>query len=93
MAAIAADRHLPLGLLALQNGLINQSQLVAAFQAWTLEKSRPLADHLVALGHLSPAQRSVVEAMAARLSSASPPWRARWAAARSSSRGRCVASR
>jgi serine/threonine-protein kinase len=65
MAAVAADRHLLLGLLALQNGLINQSQLVAAFQAWTLEKSRPLADHLVALGHLSPAQRSVVEAMAA----------------------------
>ena len=65
MAAIAADRHLLLGLLALQNGLIHQSQLVAAFQAWTLEKSRPLADHLVALGHLSPAQRSVVEAMAA----------------------------
>ena len=65
MAAIAADRHLLLGLLALQNGLIHQSQLVAAFQAWTLEKSRPLPDHLVALGHLSPAQRSVVEAMAA----------------------------
>jgi eukaryotic-like serine/threonine-protein kinase len=60
-----ADRHLLLGLLALQNGLIHQSQLVAAFQAWTLEKSRPLADHLVGLGHLSPAQRSVVEAMAA----------------------------
>ena len=65
MATIAADRHLLFGLLALQNGLIHQSQLVAAFQAWTLEKSRPLADHLVALGHLSPAQRSVVEAMAA----------------------------
>jgi eukaryotic-like serine/threonine-protein kinase len=65
MAATAADRHLLLGLLALQNGLIHQSQLVAAFQAWTLEKSRPLADYLVALGHLSPAQRSVVEAMAA----------------------------
>jgi hypothetical protein len=65
MAAIAANRHLLLGLLALQNGLIHQSQLVAAFQAWTLEKSRPLAGHLVALGHLSPAQRSVVDAMAA----------------------------
>jgi serine/threonine-protein kinase len=65
MAAIAADRHLLLGLLALQNGLIQQAQLVAAFQAWTLEKSRPLTDHLVALGHLSPAQRSVVEALAA----------------------------
>jgi WD40 repeat protein/tRNA A-37 threonylcarbamoyl transferase component Bud32 len=65
MAAVAADRDLLFGLLALQNGLIDQGQLVAAFQAWTPEKSRPLADYLVALGHLSPAQRSVVEAMAA----------------------------
>ena len=30
----AADRHLLFGLLALQNGIINQSQFVAAFQAW-----------------------------------------------------------
>ena len=29
----AADRHLLFGLLALQNGLIDQVQLVAAFQA------------------------------------------------------------
>ncbi len=36
----AADRHLLFGLLALQNGIINQGQLVLAFQAWTLDKSR-----------------------------------------------------
>jgi hypothetical protein len=30
----AADRNLLFGLLALQNGLIDQVQLVAAFQAW-----------------------------------------------------------
>ena len=46
------DRHLLFGLLALQNGLIDQAQLVAAFQAWTRDKSRPLADHLIALGDL-----------------------------------------
>jgi hypothetical protein len=40
------------GLLALQNGLINQAQLVTAFQAWTLDKSRSLADQLVARGDL-----------------------------------------
>jgi eukaryotic-like serine/threonine-protein kinase len=39
-----------LGLLALQNGLIDQAQLVAAFQAWTLDKARALADQLVARG-------------------------------------------
>jgi eukaryotic-like serine/threonine-protein kinase len=65
MAAVAADSELLFGLLALQNGLINQAQLVAAFQAWTLERSKSLADHLVVLGHLSPARRPVVEAMEA----------------------------
>ena len=40
--------HLLFGLLALQNGLIDQGQLVAAFQAWTLDKSRSLAYHLEA---------------------------------------------
>ena len=64
MAAIPADRNLLVGLLALQNGLINQVQLVAAFQAWTLDKVRALADHLISLGHLNDAQRAVVEAMA-----------------------------
>jgi hypothetical protein len=47
MATAAADHNLLFGLLALQNGLINQVQLVAAFQAWTLDKARALADHLV----------------------------------------------
>src|SRR5215469_11128119 len=64
MAALAADRNLLFGLLALQNGLINQGQLVAGFQAWTLDKARALADHLIALGHLNDAQRAVVEAIA-----------------------------
>jgi tRNA A-37 threonylcarbamoyl transferase component Bud32 len=61
---IDRSRDLLFGLLALQNGLINQVQLVAAFQAWTLDKARALADHLIAHGHLNDAQRAVVEAMA-----------------------------
>jgi serine/threonine protein kinase len=61
---IELSRDLLFGLLALQNGLINQAQLVAAFQAWTLDKARALADHLIALGHLDDAQRAVVEALA-----------------------------
>ena len=55
----AADRDLLFGLLALQNGLIDQVQLVAAFQAWTRDKARPLADHLVARGDLDAEQRAV----------------------------------
>src|SRR5262249_3291563 len=63
MAAIAADRDLLFGLLALQNGLIDQGQLVAAFQAWTRDRARPLADHLAARGDLDTDQRAGVEAM------------------------------
>ena len=59
-----ADRHLLFGLLALQNGIINQGQLVAAFQAWTLDKSRSLADHLEARGDLTAAKRALLEALA-----------------------------
>jgi WD40 repeat protein/serine/threonine protein kinase len=65
MATIAADRHLLFGLLALQVGLIDQAQLVAAFHAWTRDKARPLADHLVALGYLTPEQLPVLSALAA----------------------------
>ena len=64
MADTAADRSLLLGLLALQNGLIDQGQLVAAFQAWTLDKSRSLADHLEARGDLTAAKRALLDALA-----------------------------
>ena len=46
----AADRHLLFGLLALQNGLIDQGQLVAAFQAWSRDKSKSLAENLETRG-------------------------------------------
>ena len=62
----AADRNLLFGMVALQNGLINQSQLVAAFHAWTLDKSRTLADHLEANGNLDSDDRGAVEALMAR---------------------------
>jgi serine/threonine-protein kinase len=63
---MTADRHLLFGLLALQNGLINQGQLVAAFQAWTLDKACALADHLIGRGDLDVDDRSAVEALVAR---------------------------
>src|ERR1035438_2260051 len=66
MAKIDTDRNLLFGLLALQNGLIDQGKLVAAFQAWTLDKGRPLADHLVARGDLDADDRNAVEALVAR---------------------------
>ncbi len=63
MAAIATERDLLFGLLALQNGLIDQGKLVAAFQAWTRDKARPLAEHLTARGDLDRDQCAGVEAM------------------------------
>ena len=63
MAAVAANRELLFGLLALQNGVINQAQLVLAFQAWTLDKSRSLADYLQERGELASARRALVEAL------------------------------
>jgi tetratricopeptide (TPR) repeat protein/tRNA A-37 threonylcarbamoyl transferase component Bud32 len=59
----APDRDLLFGLLALQNGLIDQVQLVAGFQAWTRDKARPLAGHLVARGDLDAGDRDAVEAL------------------------------
>jgi serine/threonine protein kinase len=61
--AAHADQHLLFGLLALQNGLIDQGALVAAFQAWTRDKARALADHLVDRGDLDDDQRGVIDAM------------------------------
>jgi serine/threonine-protein kinase len=63
---MAADRHLLFGLLALQNGLIDQGGLVAAFQAWTRDKATPLADHLIVRGDLDAGDRSAVEALVER---------------------------
>ena len=48
-----------------QNGLINQAQLVAAFQAWSLDKAQSLADCLVARRDLNAAQRAAIEVLAA----------------------------
>ena len=47
-------RDLLFGLLALQTGLINQAQLVAAFHAWTQAKDRPMAEILAEQGALEP---------------------------------------
>jgi eukaryotic-like serine/threonine-protein kinase len=59
------NRDLLFGLIALQVGLIDQSQLVAAFQAWVRDKARPLADHLADRGGPDVDGRAAVEAMVA----------------------------
>ncbi len=66
MATVAAAEDLLFGLLALQNGLIDQAKLVAAFQAWTLDKSRSLAEQLVGRGDLDADDRAALEGLVAR---------------------------
>src|SRR4051794_23774393 len=60
------SRDLLFGLLALQNGLIDQDQLVIAFRTWTRDKGRALADHLVDRGDLVVDDRAAVDALVAR---------------------------
>lgn len=56
-----SERNLLLGLLACQNGFISQPQLLAAFAAWILNKSRGLDSHLVEQGALSGEETEVLE--------------------------------
>jgi serine/threonine-protein kinase len=63
---MAADRHLLFGLIALQHGIIDPRQLLNAFQAWTLDKSRSLADYLAERGDVDAEDRAAVEALAVR---------------------------
>ena len=60
-----AEGHLLFGLIALQVGLVDQGQLVAAFQAWARDKTRTLADVLTDRGALNAESRAVIDAMVA----------------------------
>ncbi len=66
MASTCADRELLFGLLAVQNGMVAQSTLVETVQAWTLDRDRPLAEHLVATGGLDEGDRTVLDTLVAR---------------------------
>ena len=60
------SRGLLFGLFALQNGMINQAALVAAFQVWTLAKDRPMAEILLEQGSLDGSDRALLESLVAR---------------------------
>ena len=66
MAAMAAERHLLFGILALQNGLIDQADLIAAFQAWSRERSRPLSQVLLDRGALNGSDQALIEGLVRR---------------------------
>ncbi len=66
MSASQSDRNVLFGVLALQMELITREGLIAALQAWTLQKSRPLGELLVELGHMSAEDRAALEPMVDR---------------------------
>ena len=58
-----SNRNLIFGLLGLQNGLIDSGMLVAAFQAWTLDRTQTLAEHLINRGSIDEQQQRVLDLM------------------------------
>ena len=61
----ATGRNLLFGILALQNNFIGRDDLLAAFNSWVADKSRPLAQFLVDRGALDEARRALLEALVA----------------------------
>jgi serine/threonine-protein kinase len=58
-----ADRNLLFGILALQIDFIGGDALIAAMQAWVLDKAKPLGQILVEQGSLPPDARDLLEAL------------------------------
>ena len=67
MSAVESDSSLLFGILALQNGLIEQPDLIAAFQCWCKDRSRAMAQFLVERGTLSENDRAIIDGLARRL--------------------------
>ncbi|WP_165068582.1 serine/threonine-protein kinase [Paludisphaera rhizosphaerae] len=58
------SRNLLVGILALQNGFIDHASLIAAIQAWAVDKSRRLGEILLRAGKLDARQLELLEALA-----------------------------
>ncbi len=61
MSRPEADRNLLFGINALQNDFITRDALIAAMNAWVLEKHRAIGEILVERGDLSPAGRALLD--------------------------------
>ena len=62
----AADRNLLFGILALQMDFINRDQLVAAMNAWVLDKAKPLGQILLEQKSLAAGDRALLEPLVDR---------------------------
>ena len=60
---MSANRNLLLGVLALQQDFITREELIAGLQAWSDDKSKPVADLLETAGALDPTVRLRLETL------------------------------
>src|SRR5262249_15048397 len=63
MSQPTADRNLLFGILALQMDFIDRDQLVAAMNAWLLDKTRALGEILLAQGALVPRRLALLDTL------------------------------
>ena len=63
---VSTENNLLFGLLALQNGFVEQPTLVAAFHAWTHNKVRSIADILLGQGTIDTDERALLEGLAVK---------------------------
>ncbi len=66
MTAVDSQRSLLFGILALQNGLIEQPDLIAAFECWQSEPTRSMSQILAERGTLSEQDRTMLEGLVLR---------------------------
>src|SRR6266851_4721646 len=59
----SADRNLLFGILALQMDFIGRDALIAAMNAWVLDKAKPLGQVLVEQQALRPDQRAALDVL------------------------------
>jgi eukaryotic-like serine/threonine-protein kinase len=60
---MSADRNLLFGVLAVQMDFISRDELIAAMNAWVLDKQIPLAEHLLGRGALAADERNLLESL------------------------------
>src|SRR4051794_25922866 len=65
MAKADVDRNLLFGILAVQMDFITRDALIAAMNAWVLDKQKPLAQVLVEQGALSATRRILLDGLIA----------------------------
>src|SRR5262245_4673436 len=62
---VNTDRNLLFGVVALQMNFVGRDELIAAMNAWVLDKHKPLGEILAEQGKLSAERRQLLEALVA----------------------------